>query len=384
MAPEIRKIQRQRAAQRARRLSPEPMSHVRSVSVGVWIRNGSRREISSGKWPRPLHRAHGFQRHGAPLAEAIAREMDSIGGMLDAFTSKEQICFNAKVLDQNLPIASISSAISVFTRVSIPPTSRTNSRLSSKKSRWIWQSGIPSPRNVYPRFLAGASAWPPHFGHARNCRKVFTRSSAQPFQGMVRADHLLVTAAGNVTHDQVTDLRRKAIRPSQAQRRPRDHVAPGNSAPIRSIANPISSRYIYASVFLRFPSRTIVALSSQCSIIFSAAACLRRLFQNIRKSAASPTPSSVRSHVFRRRYVSRFTPLRKGNHRQVLDLTVAANFARSKNRLSPTKSCCAPKIISRVRLMLSLSPQLFACPILPRQELYFGRFFTLERNSRVH
>ncbi len=32
-------------------------------------------------------------------AEAIAREMDSVGGMLDAFTSKEQICFNAKVLD---------------------------------------------------------------------------------------------------------------------------------------------------------------------------------------------------------------------------------------------------------------------------------------------
>src|SRR5216684_5194312 len=38
-------------------------------------------------------------------AEAIAREMDSVGGMLDAFTSKEQICFNAKVLDEHLPIA---------------------------------------------------------------------------------------------------------------------------------------------------------------------------------------------------------------------------------------------------------------------------------------
>jgi len=31
--------------------------------------------------------------------------MDSVGGMLDAFTSKEQICFNAKVLDEHLPIA---------------------------------------------------------------------------------------------------------------------------------------------------------------------------------------------------------------------------------------------------------------------------------------
>ena len=31
--------------------------------------------------------------------------MDSVGGMLDAFTSKEQVCFNAKVLDEHLPIA---------------------------------------------------------------------------------------------------------------------------------------------------------------------------------------------------------------------------------------------------------------------------------------
>jgi predicted Zn-dependent peptidase len=35
----------------------------------------------------------------------IARQMDSIGGNMDAFTGKETICFNAKVLDEHLPIA---------------------------------------------------------------------------------------------------------------------------------------------------------------------------------------------------------------------------------------------------------------------------------------
>ena len=38
-------------------------------------------------------------------AEEIAREMDSVGGHLDAFTSKETVSFNAKVLDEHLPIA---------------------------------------------------------------------------------------------------------------------------------------------------------------------------------------------------------------------------------------------------------------------------------------
>src|SRR5271165_2596175 len=38
-------------------------------------------------------------------AEDIAREVDSIGGNMDAFTGKETVCFNIKVLDEHLPIA---------------------------------------------------------------------------------------------------------------------------------------------------------------------------------------------------------------------------------------------------------------------------------------
>ena len=38
-------------------------------------------------------------------AEDIARSVDSIGGNLDAFTSKELVCYNTKVLDEHLPRA---------------------------------------------------------------------------------------------------------------------------------------------------------------------------------------------------------------------------------------------------------------------------------------
>ena len=38
-------------------------------------------------------------------AKQIARETDAIGGNLDAFTGKETICFNVKVLDENVPAA---------------------------------------------------------------------------------------------------------------------------------------------------------------------------------------------------------------------------------------------------------------------------------------
>src|SRR5262252_4347869 len=38
-------------------------------------------------------------------AEEIARQVDSIGGNMDAFTAKECICFNVKVLDEHIPVA---------------------------------------------------------------------------------------------------------------------------------------------------------------------------------------------------------------------------------------------------------------------------------------
>jgi predicted Zn-dependent peptidase len=83
----------------------EPMEHVHSVSVGIWLRTGSRRE------PAELNGISHFIEHmlfkgtQRRSAEDIAREMDSVGGMLDAFTAKEMVCFNSRVLDEHLPRA---------------------------------------------------------------------------------------------------------------------------------------------------------------------------------------------------------------------------------------------------------------------------------------
>src|SRR5258708_22734161 len=83
----------------------EPMPHVRSVSVGIWVRTGSRRETPDQNGIAHFIEHMVFKGTERRSAVDIARSIDSIGGMLDAFTAKEMICFNAKVLDEHLPIA---------------------------------------------------------------------------------------------------------------------------------------------------------------------------------------------------------------------------------------------------------------------------------------
>src|ERR1700753_691369 len=74
----------------------ETMSHVRSVSVGVWVRNGSRREVREENGLAHFMEHMVFKGTERRSAEAIAREMDSIGGMLGAVTANEQICFHSQ------------------------------------------------------------------------------------------------------------------------------------------------------------------------------------------------------------------------------------------------------------------------------------------------
>jgi predicted Zn-dependent peptidase len=83
----------------------ESMSHVRSVSVGVWISSGSRRETTEQNGISHFIEHMLFKGTTHRSAEDIARSVDSIGGNLDAFTAKEMVCFNTKVLDEHLPIA---------------------------------------------------------------------------------------------------------------------------------------------------------------------------------------------------------------------------------------------------------------------------------------
>jgi len=87
------------------RVISEEMGHVRSVSLGVWIRTGSRRETSEENGISHFIEHMLFKGTKNRSAEEIARSVDSIGGGLDAFTAKEMVSYNTKVLDEHLPVA---------------------------------------------------------------------------------------------------------------------------------------------------------------------------------------------------------------------------------------------------------------------------------------
>src|SRR5579871_724657 len=104
MGEELRNIRREVLPNGLTVISEE-MKHIRSVSIGIWIKTGSRDEEAERNGLSHFIEHMVFKGTRNRSAEAIARQVDSIGGNLDAFTAKECVCFNVKVLDEHLPIA---------------------------------------------------------------------------------------------------------------------------------------------------------------------------------------------------------------------------------------------------------------------------------------
>jgi len=87
------------------RIVSHEMPEHRSVSLGIWVENGSRHESEAENGLSHFIEHLLFKGTARRSAAQIAEEMDSVGGVLNAFTSKEHTCYYAKVLDENLPLA---------------------------------------------------------------------------------------------------------------------------------------------------------------------------------------------------------------------------------------------------------------------------------------
>ncbi len=81
------------------------MADVRSVTIGVWLARGSRHESDAESGIAHFVEHMLFKGTATRTAQAIAEEIDSIGGQLDAFTAKEYAAYYIRVLDEHLPLA---------------------------------------------------------------------------------------------------------------------------------------------------------------------------------------------------------------------------------------------------------------------------------------
>lgn len=87
------------------RILTEYVPAIRSAAIGIWVGTGSRHETAGESGAAHFIEHMVFKGTAKRTAAQLAEEMDAVGGQINAFTTKENTCFYARVLDTHLPQA---------------------------------------------------------------------------------------------------------------------------------------------------------------------------------------------------------------------------------------------------------------------------------------
>src|SRR5450755_2189863 len=189
------------------RVVTEVMPHVRSVSVGIWIGSGSRRESTEQNGISHFIEHMLFKGTTSRSAEDIARSVDSIGGNLDAFTAKELVCYNTKVLDEHL-----SLAFDVLADLVLHPMFREED-IAKEKGVILEELKMEEDNPDYlVHEIFSANFWKDHpLGKpiigTKDTVNRFDRVALESYYHQVYTPtSVVITAAGNLTHKALVDL----------------------------------------------------------------------------------------------------------------------------------------------------------------------------------
>ena len=189
------------------RLITETMDHVRSVSVGVWLTRGSRHEpIEQGGIAHFVEHML-FKGTATRSAEDIAQQVDSLGGHLDAFTSKEYAGYYIKVLDEHLP-----TALDVLSDLVLHPAFKPDDVEREKKVILEEIKMVEDTPDDLVHELFTQSFWDGHplgrpiLGLPDTVSGLTSDVLRSYFNRTYTAGHLVIVAVGNVTHEVMRDL----------------------------------------------------------------------------------------------------------------------------------------------------------------------------------
>lgn len=194
------------------RVLTEQMPSCLSASIGVWVTNGSRDEIPEAGGIAHFIEHLLFKGTARRTAHDIAREIDSIGGMLNAFTSREFVCYYAKVLHNH-----VDTAIDLLADIFIHSTF--DAADVEKERSVILQeiSMLEDAPDDHVHDLFTQTIW---HGHALGNSIVGTEETVNSFSrdyirqywyDAYRAGNVIIAAAGRVDHDQLVGLIQKAF-----------------------------------------------------------------------------------------------------------------------------------------------------------------------------
>ena len=354
----------------------ERMEHLRSVSMGVWVKTGSRDESAEVNGISHFVEHMVFKGTKNRTAQRIAREMDSLGGNLDAFTGKETVCFNVKVLDEHL-----EPSLDVLSDLVLNPIFAGE---DIQREQGVILEEIKMDEDnpdylVHETFMQ--NFWKDHpLGKpilgTRDTVKSFEHSTLVDFYGgRFRGGNLVITAAGNLQHERLLDMILQRF----------EGLAGGGSDFEAQMPQPRSRIVLkqkkaleQVQLVMGVPAPKIADASRYVAYLMNTVlggGMSSRLFQKVREERGMAYSIGSELNSFRDTgTLCVYAGTSKANVSQVIRLTIE-EFRRLKTELVPAEELQRAKDQLKGNILLGLESSSSRMSNLARSEMYFDHFF---------
>jgi predicted Zn-dependent peptidase len=357
----------------------ERMEHLRSVAMGVWIKSGSRCEPAETNGISHFVEHMLFKGTRSRSAQNIAREMDSIGGNLDAFTGKETICFNVKSLADHVPIALDVLADLVLNPIFASP--------DIERERGVILEEIKIDEDnpdVLVHELFTQNFWKDHplgkpiLGTTATVGQLNQQKLFEYHTGRFRGGNMVFSAAGALEHDEFVEAVSQKFSGLVSGEAVHEMQAPLASARIL-LRNKKALEQV--QLCLGVPAPPITDDNRYTTLILNTVlggGMSSRLFQTIREergmaysiySDLSPYSDTGTLCVY--------AGTSAGKALETVDL-VLAEFRSLKETLLAEEELTRAKDQLKGNILMGLESSNSRMANLARQEMYFHQFFTVE------
>ena len=362
------------------RVITENLPHSRVVAVGVWIDVGSRDEhdLNSGSAHFVEHML--FKGTSNLSAQQISREFDVLGGAANAFTSRENTCLHATVLDSNLP-----KVVDLFTDL------LSNSLFADdeiERERQVILQEINMVEDVpddHIHDLFAALLWGKHpLGKTiLGVQEIVAAMDSKKLQDYVSryyvADRIVIAAAGNVNHDDFASLWQEAFatfgnKKNGVQKRSKPAVLPANrkiySKPLEQVHMLLGTYGLCMVDEARFAYMLLnVLLGGNMS---------SRLFQEVREKRG--LAYSIYSYIASYSdcgYLAIYMGVDRDSVNESITL-IDREINKLQDKLVPETELSNAKDFVKSGLFLSMENMEVIMTRIARNEMYFGRYIPLE------
>jgi predicted Zn-dependent peptidase len=357
----------------------ERMDHLRSVAMGVWIKSGSRGEAAETNGISHFVEHMVFKGTRSRSAQHIAREMDSIGGNLDAFTGKETICFNVKSLADHVPIA-----LDVLADLVLNPVFASN---DIERERGVILEEIKIDEDnpdVLVHELFTQNFWKDHplgkpiLGTTATVARLDQPKLLDYHSGRFHAGNMVFSAAGHLDHDKFVEAVQEKFFPLHS------------GQPIGELPAPLSSARILlknkkaleqVQICLGVPAPPITDENRYATLILNTVlggGMSSRLFQTIREERGMAY--SVFSDLSPYRDTGTlcvYAGTSANKALETIDL-ILIEFRKLKEEILPDEELTRAKDQLKGNILMGLESSNSRMANLARQEIYFGQFFSAE------